>query len=230
MNQPGQERVQAALARFAEVTATPASVRLDDAWLAMSAVLHPSIDDDACRRVLDELAATCPTATRDGLMAHLFESRFRGDRDSYGDWHNSRIDHVLATGRGIPITLSALAIEVGRRAGVRLCGVGMPAHFLVGDPDDADWFADVFHAGRSLDRQECAVLFRSVTGGAASWRSDYLQPTPPASIVVRMLNNLRAAFTRDSDPIRLGLVLRMRSMVTSADSHDEIRRGQAVFN
>jgi regulator of sirC expression with transglutaminase-like and TPR domain len=231
VNQPGQERLRAALVRFAEVTSVPASVQLDEAWLALSSVLLPTLDVDVCRAALDELAATCPLATRDGVMTHLFgSSRFRGDRDSYGDWRNSRVDHVLATGLGIPITLSALAIEVGRRVGVRLSGVGMPAHFLVGDPDDADWYADVFNGGRSLDRSGCASLFRQVTGGAASWREDYLQPTPSAAIVVRMLNNLRAAFTRDSDPIRLGLVLRMRAMITSVDSHDEVRRSQAVFN
>ena len=65
--------------------------------------------------------------------------------------------------------------------------------------------------------------------GAGTWREDYLRPTPPPAVVVRMLNNLRAVFTREGDRIRLGLVLRMRSMLT-ADRSDDVRRGQSVFN
>jgi regulator of sirC expression with transglutaminase-like and TPR domain len=113
---------------------------------------------------------------------------------------------------------------------VELAGVGMPAHFLIGDPADGNWFVDPFGGGEVLDRAGCRDLFRRITGGAATWREDFLRPTPPMAIVVRMLNNLRAAFARDDDQIRLALVMRMRAMVTSADSTDDTRRAQALFN
>ena len=62
----------------------------------------------------------------------------------------------------------------------------------------AGWLDGQSRADLKRKQQEAESLFRQVTGGAASWREDYLQPTPSAAIVVRMLNNLRAAFTRDS--------------------------------
>ena len=231
MSEPGPARVDVALARFGRATSHPVAVRLDEAWLSMTSVLVPALDIEQWRGRLDALASGCEDRTREGVMAHLFGSeRFRGDTERYGDWRNSRIDRVLADGAGIPITLSVVAIEVARRVGVTLVGVGMPAHFLVGDPTDQQWFADPFRGGVDLDREECRALFRRVTGGNGTWRDDYLKPTPPAAIVMRMLNNLRAAFTRDGDQIRLGLVMRMRAMLATSDSLDDTRRAVAVFN
>jgi regulator of sirC expression with transglutaminase-like and TPR domain len=231
MSSPGSERVTAALADFGAVVADRASLRLDDTWLAMSAVLTPSLDVAFWRASLDALAAGCRTATREGVIDHLFASdRLRGARDDYGDWRNSRIDHVLAKGIGIPISLAVAAMAVGGRVGVELAGVGMPAHFLIGDPADENWFVDPFGGGEVIDRAGCRDLFRRITGGAATWREEFLRPTPPPAIVVRMLNNLRASFARENDQIRLALVMRMRAMVTSADSATDTRRGQALFN
>lgn len=231
MSDPGPARVDAALARFGRATSHPVAVRLDEAWLSMTSVLVPTLDIERWRAQLDSLAGGCAERTREGVMEHLFGSqRFRGDTERYGDWRNSRIDRVLADGAGIPITLSIVAIEVARRLGVTLVGVGMPAHFLIGDPTDREWFADPFSGTAGLDRDDCRALFQRVTGGNGPWRDDYLRPTPPAAIVVRMLNNLRAAFTRDGDVIRLGLVMRMRSMLATTDSVDDTRRALAVFN
>src|SRR4051794_23221052 len=154
----------------------------------MTSVLVPSLDVVECRARLDSIAAGCDDHTREGVMTHLLQTQgFRGDTERYGDWRNSRIDRVLEDGAGIPITLSIVTIEVARRVGVTLVGVGMPAHFLVGDPIDPQWFADPFHGEIGLDRDDCRALFRRVTGGSGPWNDDYLRPTPPAAIVVRML-------------------------------------------
>ena len=57
-----------------------------------------------------------------------------GNRDDYYDPRNSYINHVLERRMGIPITLSLICIEVGRRAGVPILGIGMPGHFLIRQP------------------------------------------------------------------------------------------------
>ena len=51
-------------------------------------------------------------------------------------------------------------IEVGRRIGVALHGVGMPGHFLVGVDGDPGEFIDPFHAGAVLDRAGCPIAIR----------------------------------------------------------------------
>ena len=74
-------------------------------------------------------------------------SRFRGNTDDYSDPENSFLDSVMTRRVGIPITLSVLMMEVGRRIGVDIDGVGMPGHFLVRPrvaEAEATW-CDPFH-------------------------------------------------------------------------------------
>ncbi len=135
-----RDDVTAAITAFTSLIVRPdAALPLDRAALTLSAVLRPGLDIERWLDDLDVLAASCPKGDRDGVVATLFGAqRFAGDRATYSDWRNSCLDHVLETGRGIPITLAVVLIEVARRTGVELVGIGMPAHFLVGDPLDSD--------------------------------------------------------------------------------------------
>ena len=225
--------VEAAIERFGDLLATDATrLPLDEAALGIAAVLQPTLDVDAAMQELDRLAASCPDPTRDGVVDHLFrELDFAGDPVTYGDWRNSCLDHVLTSRRGIPITLSVLTVEVARRLGVNLCGVGMPAHFLVGDPADPDWFVDAFDHGAVLDRDGCRELLERVTRGQVPWRDSHLDPTPERAIIVRMLNNLRAGFTQRPDPVRLALVMRLRMSIAELSGEwREVARALAVLN
>ena len=63
---------------------------------------------------------------------------FRGNTRDYGDPENSFLDSVLERRLGIPISLAVVMMEVGRRIGAPVHGVGMPGHFLVMDAA-RDW-------------------------------------------------------------------------------------------
>ena len=85
---------------------------------------------------------------------------------------------------------SIVAVEVGRRCGVRVDGVGLPGHFVVGD-GTGERFADPFHGGRIYDRDGINSAWRRITRASAPLGPAMLLPTPPMAIVVRVLNNLR---------------------------------------
>jgi regulator of sirC expression with transglutaminase-like and TPR domain len=223
---------EVAVARFADVVAgDPWRVPVDEAALAMSAVLQPGLDVLHWQVELDELAAACPAPTRDVVVRHLFDTEhFDGDRATYADWRNSCLDRVVARRRGIPITLAVVVVEVARRLGVQLAGVGMPAHFLVGDPADPDWFVDAFDAGRILDRDGARALHARVTGGAP-WSEAHLAPVPARAVVARMLNNLRAGCHPVRDAVRAAQVASMREVVPEfAAEVREAPRARAVLN
>ncbi len=74
------------------------------------------------------------------LGSRLFdELGFRGNIEDYFDTRNSFLNDVIDRRVGIPITLSVLYIEIARRIGLKLFGVGMPGHFIVKYVWE-DWF------------------------------------------------------------------------------------------
>jgi regulator of sirC expression with transglutaminase-like and TPR domain len=223
-----------ALGRFEEVMGAPAdAVALDEAALCVAAVAQPGLDIDAELARLDRLASECATPTLGGLVGLLFASeRFVGNTTDYYDPRNSYLDQVMTRGIGIPITLSVLAMEVGRRIGVPLAGVGMPGHFLLRDQLDAAVFVDPFHHGRLLDAHQCRALFARSMGRQAPWYDGYLEPVSRAAIVERMVANLRLVFQRSHDTTNLRWVLRLRVRCPGAtdDDHRELARSLADTN
>jgi regulator of sirC expression with transglutaminase-like and TPR domain len=113
------------------------------------------------------------------------EHGFAGDRERYDDPDNSMLDVVLARRRGLPILLSVVYIEVARRAGIPLAGVGLPGHFIVGHfGTDPPVLLDPFSGGVRVD----APVSQSV-----------VRPWHPHEIAWRMLNNLVASYQRRGD-------------------------------
>ena len=208
-------------------------VPLDETSLLLSAALQPDLDRSVWMRALDDLASTCPDPSAAGVARFLFETEgFVGNRTAYYDWRNSCLDRVIATRTGIPISLSVLMIEVARRLGVPMVGIGMPAHFLVRAAQDEDAFFDPFHGGRQLDRSDARRRFEAVTNGQVAWDDTYLDPTPNRDIVIRMLNNLKGVFLGRGDTVRLGIVMMLREALPElADAEaTEIVAATALFN
>ena len=140
---------------------------------------------------LDELAAGCDEPSFDGLRVHLFERvGFRGNRDDYADPDNSFLDRVIDRRLGIPITLSVVMIEVGRRLGVRVVGIGMPAHFLVRVPATLMSSAIPSTRARVLDEAGCAALFDRLAAGTRPFDRRSSRRSTRAQVLSRMLNNL----------------------------------------
>jgi regulator of sirC expression with transglutaminase-like and TPR domain len=194
--------------RFAAlVSRAPDDVPLDEAALLIAARARGgAVDVEASLRALDDLADRCPERTFDGLRAFLFEHEgFTGNAARYDDPDNSYLDRVIERRLGIPITLSVVMIEIGRRIGVPIVGIGMPAHFLVRDAA-SDRYCDPFGGGRVLDVDGCAALFATVTGNRVQFEPSLLFPVCARQVLARMLNNLEHG-PLSADPVRLGALL-----------------------
>jgi regulator of sirC expression with transglutaminase-like and TPR domain len=200
--------------RFAAAVAAPATeLRLDVAAFALAAHAHRDLDIDAACAGLDTLAARCPRLTFDGLRAYLFDDLgFRGNRRDYGDPENSFLDSVVERRVGIPITLSLLMMEIGRRVGVPVHGVGMPGHFLVMDAARDGVWCDPFHGGVLYDSEGCRRLFAQVHGNARGFSRALLAPTDSRAIVSRMLSNLEGSRLA-ADPVALSWLCDLHLLV-----------------
>lgn len=197
--------------RFTELMALPEpEIALDEAALLVAAHAHADLDVAARLAQLDALAARADGSSANQLATMLFVTEaFRGNDTDYGDPRNSFLDDVLDRRLGIPITLSVLMLEVGRRCGLSLHGVGMPGHFLVG-AGPGEWY-DPFHEGARLDLAGCAARFAEQHANAR-FRPQFLMPVGPRAIVQRMLGNLQHHYLQ-RDPRAVVWVVRLRLRV-----------------
>lgn len=201
--------------QFASLVSEPDSaIELDRAMLLIAAHERPDLDVDRWLARLDELAAGCTEPTLDGVSRQLFRfDGYTGNSADYYDVENSLLDRVLERKMGIPITLSVVAIEVGKRLGVPMAPVGMPGHFLVRDRVLDDVFLDPFHGGAVLTAAQCRRYFHTMHGPQAPWTDDYLDPVGKGAVLFRTLNNLRAISHGTGATEREIWVLRLMSRI-----------------
>jgi regulator of sirC expression with transglutaminase-like and TPR domain len=136
------------------------------------------------------------------LNAYLFdELGFRGNTWHYSDPANSFLDHVLATRAGLPITLSVIYMEVGRRLGLPIVGLALPGHFLARymAPGD-DMFVDPFNRGRMWTHAECEAQVAGFYGSATPALIEQIMAPPSGrDILIRMLRNLKNIYVESGD-------------------------------
>jgi regulator of sirC expression with transglutaminase-like and TPR domain len=200
--------------RFAELLAGPdQAVAPGEAALLIAAHAHPGLDVAEWIGRLDDLADAAP-AEPAALARHLFvDLGFAGNRLDYGDPRNSYLDDVLSRRLGIPITLSVVMIEVGRRVGISVEGVGMPGHFLVQTATDRrpPRYFDPFDNGAELTREGSEARFAELHPGAA-FEPGFLDPVGSRAIVTRMLANLEQTLIA-REPSAVVWVTRLRLLV-----------------
>jgi regulator of sirC expression with transglutaminase-like and TPR domain len=161
---------------------------------------------------------------------------FRGNVSDYYDPKNSFFNDVLDRKLGIPITLSVLYMEVARRAGVPVFGVGMPGHFLLKfyEIDGRELFLDAYNSGRLLSPEDCQEKLTEIYNGQIPLDAKFLTPVGKRQILTRMLNNLLkkalavidlilVIYPRSSDDVKQRAMLRYQLgfLHGAADELDE---------
>ena len=188
----------------------PQAIRLDLCCLLIGRIVDPAFDQLEALTRLEQLAgeARADTAASvssriERLCAVLFEERgFRGATDTYYEPDNCCLHATLENGRGMPITLAVLMIEVGRRVGLELQGVGAPFHFIVKyhDPDDGrEHFLDPFRGGREIDRDALFERLNAMHRGVGPEPESFLAAVTKRQMLQRILTNLKGAAVRKRD-------------------------------
>ena len=185
------------------VGAPDEEIDLARAALLIAATEYPALNverelfrlDGIAEGIAPRMEDDTPLYQLNMLSEYLFdELKFAGNHTNYHDPRNSFLNDVIERRRGIPITLSLLYIEVGKRLGVPLVGIGMPGHFIVRHRDELDVFVDPFHGGILLSKDECAERLKQVTQGALAWDSEFLAPVSSRAFIARMLRNLKVVY------------------------------------
>lgn len=191
---------------------------------------YPGLDEAAYVRKLDEMAAEVRNRigqrvsgeeTVKTLGRYLFtEQGFRGNPKNYYELDNSFLNRVIDRRTGIPISLSALYLLVGKRLGLPVFGIGMPGHFLVKfESDRYKVFVDCFNGGALLSERDCARFLMQAGYG---FEEKYLLKSSTRAILVRMLKNLIPIYNKLDDPVR-GTRLSRFIKILECDKRDESR-------
>jgi regulator of sirC expression with transglutaminase-like and TPR domain len=182
-------------------------VPLDIASLELAEIEFPGLDVEGSLFRLDNLAEqirsqlSANASALDFINAAndlLFEVlQFRGNEQDYYDPRNSCLNSVLMRRLGIPISLSVVYIEVARRLGRPMYGVGLPGHFIVAYEDASSrYWIDPFNRGRVLSFADCCALAKQTAGVDVRSNPAVLAPVHKRQILVRMLSNLKAIYLR----------------------------------
>lgn len=218
--------------RFAaSVQKDEAAIDLAEAALLIAAEAYPALDVGRYTAQLDALAAAIrPAIARaDSDLARVealvralaVEYGFRGNRDDYYDRRNSFLNDVLDRRLGIPITLSLVYIEVGRRLDLPLVGVGFPGHFLTKLHGASEIVIDPFF-GAILDDAACGERLRQMVGAQATFDRRLLRGAGAREILVRMLRNLKQIHVQAREP-EAALACSERILLVEPDLAHELR-------
>jgi regulator of sirC expression with transglutaminase-like and TPR domain len=218
--------------RFVELANAPEDrIDLAEGALVIAAESYPQLDISAYMRRLDALAqeardfvdAATSGPERIARLNHFLfvEKRFVGNQRRYYDRRNGFLNEVLDRHTGIPITLSLVYIEVARRLGLPVEGVGFPGHFLAKYVGDEEIIIDAFF-GEVLSEHDCRERLQSILGPEASFDRRYLRSARPKEILVRMLGNLKHAHI-NAEEFEAALSCSERILLLTPDAAQEIR-------
>ena len=158
---------------------------------------------------------------------------FAGNVNDYYDRRNSYVHEVLATRRGIPITLALIYMELAAHIGLNARGVSFPGHFLVKlHTGQGEVLIDPM-SGRSLSRDELEDRLapyrraRGLTGEFEAPLGLFLQAAPPREVIARLLRNLKELHREAADGPRLLAVCERLVVLLPQDVDQRRDRGLA---
>jgi regulator of sirC expression with transglutaminase-like and TPR domain len=227
------------MATFEELVRAPEEdVDLARAALLIAQIEAPDLALEPWLARLDALAersgarrASTPQAALARLREFLFEEeKFRGNAEDYFDPLNSCLDQVIERRLGIPITLSLLTMEVGRRVGLSIEGVGLPGHFIVRARIGADQVLfDPFHEGQVLSEADAADVVAQVMGQSVPLTDAHFARVSKRQVITRMLANLKSIYV-NREVWAKALIVIDRLLILDAGSAGQVRdRGTVLM-
>jgi len=214
---------------------------LAEACLLIAQDAYPDLDLAHYLARIDALAATVKRRVAGDAFAqqklvvlnrYLFrELGFHGAALDYYDPRNSYLNQVLERRAGIPITLSILYMEVGRRLGLRLQGVSFPGHFLVKlRVSGGQLVLDPFCGGEAQSESELRARLAKMLPQRESDTlplSQFLDAATPRQILARLLRNLKGIYLQSEEAQNM-LQVMQRMVMVAPHAAEEVRdRGLA---
>ena len=213
---------------FRRLLAGEGPVDLARVALEIAGDAYPGLEIESYLARIPELAERvrprCPRGARSrDILGQInwvlfVEEELRGNDEDYYDPRNSYLNEVLDRRLGIPISLSVLYRAVAEPLGLSMAGVNLPAHFMLRVEDgEQTWFVDLFHEGAVLSREACERQLSELLQQPVDLNDAMTAPCPIATVVTRMLRNLKAIYLKAED---LPSALPVQRRLAALNPHD----------
>jgi regulator of sirC expression with transglutaminase-like and TPR domain len=240
--------VGVALQPFAQlISREDARIDLSRACLLIAQDAYPDLDVERYIGEIERMATRlraglAPTAAGEDRVVALNQLLYEelgywGNTEDYYDPRNSYLNEVIDRRTGMPITMSILYMELGRRIGLPVEGVSFPGHFLVRVRLRGGMLVlDPFSGGAPQSEDELrSRVKRVIPDGVADDLpaselplDQFLEPATNRQILARVLRNLKGIYRKANKPERMLDVLN-RMLLVTPDASAELRDRGYVY-
>ena len=237
-----------ALQPFAQlISQEDARIDLSRACLLIAQDAYPDLDVERYIGEIERMATRlrarlAPTAAGEERVVALNQLLYEelgywGNTQDYYDPRNSYLNEVIDRRTGMPITMSILYMELGRRIGLPVEGVSFPGHFLVRVRLRGGMLVlDPFSGGAPQSEDELrSRVKRVIPDGVADDLpaselplDQFLEPATNRQILARVLRNLKGIYRKANKPERMLDVLN-RMLLVTPDASAELRDRGYVY-
>ena len=237
-----------ALQPFAQLISREDSrIDLSRACLLIAQDAYPDLDVERYIGEIERMATRlrarlAPSAAGEDRVVALNQLLYEdlgywGNTQDYYDPRNSYLNEVIDRRTGMPITMSILYMELGRRIGLPVEGVSFPGHFLVRVRLRGGMLVlDPFSGGAPQSEDELrSRVKRVIPDGVADDLpaselplDQFLEPATNRQILARVLRNLKGIYRKANKPERMLDVLN-RMLLVTPDASAELRDRGYVY-
>lgn len=150
---------------------------------------------------VDRLEAHSGSDRVEALREVLIDSEaYRGNYEDFQNPANHYLNRVIDTHRGIPISLSAVWLDLAHQLDWPFFGVSMPGHFMVcyqGIGEEI--LVDPFNGGREVSREQCSQMVKGIFGPDFELTDEHLASIESPTVLTRMLGNLYSMYAQQQD-------------------------------
>lgn len=185
--------------------------QLEKAVITLARFGHPTLRESEYLKTLDHFADMIRPSLRyrdnerekmQTLMKFIFEDlNFRGDNKDYHNPANGFIDQVIERRKGLPISLSLVAMFIARRLELPVFGVNMPIHFMlafVGEKEEQ--LIDPYDQGAEVSYDQCYFFLKK---NNVTPKPEHFKMASDIDILARCIRNLMHSYERNEEQERV---------------------------
>ena len=185
--------------------------QLERAVITLARFGHPTLRESEYVKTLDHFADMLRPSLRYKrserekmriLMKFIFEDlNFRGDNKDYHNPANGFIDQVIERRKGLPISLSLVAMFIARRLQLPVFGVNMPIHFMlafVGEKEEQ--LIDPYDQGAEESYDQCYFFLKK---NNVTPKPEHFKMASDIDILARCIRNLMHSYERNEEHDRV---------------------------